>query len=446
MAKKAIIIIILLFTLHYANSQSISYITANKLTYEKYLVQDWKGVIELGKQAKKAGIDFYYLGVRMGVAYFEQGKYFRSIPYFEKALETNPNDEFVKKYLYYAYLYSGLENKSLSIYSNFSGTTKKEIKLTDKKLKSIDFSVSLSPNSELSDLENASYQENHSVFAYTYIGKNITDLNIGLNFQLKDKLFLYQMLSYTNNSYSFVKQATIQDDLNIPMSLSQFRYYGKLSYNLEHNFVFAGNYNLMFGTFQRVNEQLLYMGNLGGFGWKRQSEITTLTFGQFSGGISLSKQLSLFNLKPHIDIFKTYENLNLYSGMDFTFYPLGNSDLYLKTTANYDLLSDESLPLVASGEAGFRLWKFYLYGFYYYGTILNFVENDGYYVYNSTESLNNLVGGGISFFAGNKTFYLSANQAKYNYIYTNYYFDFTETTNFKSFTKLYFKGGIKWKL
>ncbi|MBN2891457.1 MAG: hypothetical protein JXL97_06305 [Bacteroidales bacterium] len=445
MAKKGIIIIILFFGFFTSKSQTLNYLSVDKQTYEKYLAQDWKGVIELGKESKKAGIDFYYLNVRMGVAYFEQGKYLLSILLLEKAIETNPDDEFVKLYLYYDYLYSGLENQSLTVYSSMKPKTKNEIKITSKKLKDLELSISTSPNSSLLTLENTNYLENDAIIAYSYIEKNTTNAQIGLNYQLKNNIFLFHDFSLLKSSYSFVKQSTIQDNLLLDMSLTQLKYYGKFSIDLRKNFIFSANYNLVAGYIQDISEQLLYDGTTVNFGRWASSGVVNVPFSQLSMGISVSKQFKILNIKPHIDLLKTYENLNIYSGLDLIISPLANSDLYFKISSSYNFLSEEDLPLVASGEAGFRLWKVYLYGFYYYGNIHNFVENDGYFLYNSSETQNNLFGGGITFPTKNKSFYISVNQSNYDYTYTNVFSDQTEIQNTKSFTKLFFKGGIKWK-
>ena len=77
---KQIICIILLWFVSTANAQkpSLSIKNVDSTTYASYLKQDWKSIIALGKQSRDEGIDFYYLKVRMGIAYFESITFFLS--------------------------------------------------------------------------------------------------------------------------------------------------------------------------------------------------------------------------------------------------------------------------------------------------------------------------------------------------------------------------------
>ena len=87
--------------------ETLNFPKVDKETYAYFLNGQWKELIETGKKAKQAGIDFYYLQIRMGIAHYNLKKYRQAIPYLEKALEQSPDDEFTKEYLYFAYLFSG---------------------------------------------------------------------------------------------------------------------------------------------------------------------------------------------------------------------------------------------------------------------------------------------------------------------------------------------------
>ncbi len=49
--------------------EETNYPKVNEQSYAYYLSGDWENLIKTGKEAKTAGIDFYYLKVRMGIAY-----------------------------------------------------------------------------------------------------------------------------------------------------------------------------------------------------------------------------------------------------------------------------------------------------------------------------------------------------------------------------------------
>ena len=98
---------IAVFSLFIQSQETISYPIVNIETYNLYLKSDWSALIKTGKRALKNNIDFYYLQVRMGIAYYELKKYRKAIPYFENARKQNSDDELIKEYLYYSYLFSG---------------------------------------------------------------------------------------------------------------------------------------------------------------------------------------------------------------------------------------------------------------------------------------------------------------------------------------------------
>ena len=65
--------------------QPLSLISVDAQTYSLWQKKDWNGLIAAGKKALKADIDFYYLRVRMGIAYYEKKNYHMALLHFEKA-------------------------------------------------------------------------------------------------------------------------------------------------------------------------------------------------------------------------------------------------------------------------------------------------------------------------------------------------------------------------
>ena len=109
------LLIVALFSIYFsARAQTFTSLPqADSVTYSLYLQEQWKALAQTGSNVLKDGIDFYYLRVRMGVAYFKLGNYQKAIPHFEKALADNPADAFVMEYLYYARLYAGRRAEAL---------------------------------------------------------------------------------------------------------------------------------------------------------------------------------------------------------------------------------------------------------------------------------------------------------------------------------------------
>lgn len=96
-------------------------------TYRLFTEQKWDSLLLTGKKALHDGIDFYYLRVRMGVAYFEQKKYFPAVRHLKAAHEQNPSDSYVNYYLFYALRYTNQFEEAELILSVLPPETREKI-------------------------------------------------------------------------------------------------------------------------------------------------------------------------------------------------------------------------------------------------------------------------------------------------------------------------------
>lgn len=111
--KKLVILFIALFVMPFsflAAQQIDLKAEYDQKTYDQYLAKDWSGLISSGKEAIEKNVDFYYLRLRMGIAYGAQFNYRMAIVNYKKALEFAPNDPLAQEYLYYAYYYAGMKH------------------------------------------------------------------------------------------------------------------------------------------------------------------------------------------------------------------------------------------------------------------------------------------------------------------------------------------------
>jgi len=105
MNNKIIVIFLFMFiSMKIYSQQTFSYY--DTLTYRLYVQNKWDSVIFQGKYAINQGIDYYYLRMRMGIAYYSLREYSQALEHFLKAKEYNSND-IVNDYIYYSYLKSG---------------------------------------------------------------------------------------------------------------------------------------------------------------------------------------------------------------------------------------------------------------------------------------------------------------------------------------------------
>lgn len=123
--RSAVVVIWLMLVALIGRSQEWS----DKAHYEAYMKGDWKEVVRLGKEAKKAGADYYYIRARNGYANFMLGKYFKAEKEFEKALKYNSSDPFAKRYGYWSSVYAGNSFTALVKTSAMSDSEKDTIKV-----------------------------------------------------------------------------------------------------------------------------------------------------------------------------------------------------------------------------------------------------------------------------------------------------------------------------
>ena len=93
----------------------------NEDTYRFYLEQKWDSLIVLGKEALKQDFDYYYLRIRLGIAYYHSKNYRRASSHFTVALEFNQDDPVALEYLYFSRLLSGQTAQSRLVKEQFRG-------------------------------------------------------------------------------------------------------------------------------------------------------------------------------------------------------------------------------------------------------------------------------------------------------------------------------------
>jgi hypothetical protein len=108
-------LMIFFLTGSYLVSGSTDYLTVDELTFRLYQEKKWDSLIIVGKQALKDDIDYYFLRMRMGVAFYSKMKYIPAAEHFRKATVFNSSDPVAWEYLYYSYLLANRNNEAYNI-------------------------------------------------------------------------------------------------------------------------------------------------------------------------------------------------------------------------------------------------------------------------------------------------------------------------------------------
>jgi hypothetical protein len=83
---------------------AMSYPVVENKTLHYYLDGQWDSLVSTGKAGLHQDIDYFYLRLRLGMAYFYKENYVRAIHHFTKALSFNSDDTTSTEFLYYSFL------------------------------------------------------------------------------------------------------------------------------------------------------------------------------------------------------------------------------------------------------------------------------------------------------------------------------------------------------
>ncbi|MDP3180287.1 MAG: hypothetical protein Q8M67_00535, partial [Bacteroidota bacterium] len=86
MSKRIVLICLFIFFLKATQAQEkLNYAEVDKQSYQLFLDEKWPELIKYSAEARKQGIDYFYLEVRTGIAWYNLGKYRNAAPWFLKA-------------------------------------------------------------------------------------------------------------------------------------------------------------------------------------------------------------------------------------------------------------------------------------------------------------------------------------------------------------------------
>ncbi len=108
---------------------TLNSINVENNSYKLYLDKNWDGLTEFGNQAIKNKFDYYYLRLRMGIAYFEMGNYYAAETQFKKAITFNSGDELILEYLYFCYIYTYHFEEALKLSKTFTKQLSEKLKI-----------------------------------------------------------------------------------------------------------------------------------------------------------------------------------------------------------------------------------------------------------------------------------------------------------------------------
>jgi len=361
-------------------SKTLSMTEVDQITYQQYLKADWKNLVSTAEQARKNGIKFYFLDVREGIAYYHLKKYRKAISYLEKAFEKDEKNAVVAEYLYYAYVFGGRYLDALRIGDDFNLELKRKLGLDKNYLidqLGFDFKIN-SPDDYGIDLDKGELDQN-VITSDVYKG-----INIGNYYGLGNLLWL----SVGQSTRDFTQYTFGDGKQDIEYQTMTLTQYYLAHYNQpQSGLTFGVAVNWLREDYEGF--EYIRMGRNGVI--RAIPSINTIN--EWVGFAGLRKDVGNVKLGVTTTLSNMQDNFQILPSLEFTYYPLSNTDIYFYSIFTYKMEHDDDWlndPVVKTA-VGWRLGKFYFEPSYTYGTLYNFVENDGLIVYNDAEKIDNRI-------------------------------------------------------
>lgn len=426
-----------------------SFVYLDSLSYQQYLQEDWSALIKTTRKAYKNNMDYYYMRMRTGIAYYEKQRYMLAEKHFEKAEEFNDIDKINKEYIYYSKLFSGKQKDSYLYYYKNESQLKKSVDLKKKGVAYFNLDVVYHNNPV--DNVTSLFQDFHN--GNPIDGEQLVTLNYRLtNFKLAHDLsknlrlvhggsLLYKNSYYYLNTNEFF----LGDEIN---GIKQIQYYGGLNYIPIDGLNITGAVHFLRYSFPTYLSGGSGMGGMGGMG---TSSIYLPGYsGNFlSSRISAYKYIGLINIGGGISYSTLNYKKQLQKDYRLVIYPLGNLNLYTVSTvfqvSDEDDLDKQNYTSLKQ-EVGFKaLGNIWMEAMLQFGEIKNYTDHNGFCIYNGNDTQTSRFDFSLIHTGLKSNIRLMASYLEYY----NYYFDLTnyrssELNKIES-SGLTFIGEISWK-
>ncbi|RIH66351.1 hypothetical protein D1164_05430 [Mariniphaga sediminis] len=398
--------------------QKLSYPEVDKTSYELFQQKKWAELIRYTADARRQGIDFFYLQVRTGIAFYNQKKYRTASKWFFRAWENDKAFSWLQEYLYYSLVFGGRTTEANKIAGSFSSDVQQKIGFARSKVTRVALEAGYSFNPDFESLTGMSHGEQAGVgedYGEAYYLKDYHFESFDFSHQVAPGFSLNHNLTYLGLNRE--ERVDWGGKNTFPLKINQFQYYfnphfvlGKKLYVSPAASVMWGNYDLMLGGFTGTQTKMFY-GSSYRFSDFVFSTAVWLPLGNFSPGA----EINLANIRDN-----NFTQLSTW----LTVYPFSNLSFYFTPRVYFKNNENSGLDYNTFGiSGGFQLGAVHFYGQYLNGEMENFIESAGYVVSNFPGTSEQKISGSIYFPAGKKyqlvLRYLTQDVTETYQVYTN---------------------------
>lgn len=424
--------------------ETIDYPYIETKTSQLYFASQWDSLIYIGQQGIDNNIDYFYLRLRIGIAYYYQEKYSKAIIHLEKAQKMNPQDEYTNSFLYLSYKYIGRDLDAEVTGMKLSDSLRKS-----ELYKKTPFFSSL--YLELGATSEGSYTPVAIPKKSPITKETSNKINslqydfLGLTNQITPWLSIFYgysnlSSSYTNYTYQKFTHPTFIKETKTEVPINQQQLYFNSKIRISKGFVFHPYFH-----------SITTKTNLSNFSYSGDS---TIVFKDYILGGGVFKQVK--NVEIGLEFSKNKMNnknrLQLIAGL--IWYPLSNKKIYFGSNITFlngkkDMAAkkgNNSINYYLTGKIGGKILKnIWAETTLYSGNIQNSHIGSGFIFFNSPNKYNFMSNTTLFFLFKKVTLTIRYQYSSLKGIIeaTNIY---NETINSEfSFNKHTITGGLLWK-
>lgn len=396
--QKRIGLIIFLLTVALSGraQENLSFQEVDKTSYELFLQGKWAELIEYSNQARRKGIDFFYLQARTGIAFYNLKKYRTATEWFLKSWQSDQSFEWLQEYLFYSLIFSGREHEAYRAASRFTPAMQQKTGFSPRKITRAALEAGFSFNPEYKKMNTAPHDLEADIGSSGY-GEAFYLKNYHFeSFDISHRIAPGATMSH-NITYIGVNRKERIDwggNSTYPLNINQFQYFlnatlvpFKKLYLSPSASIVWGNGDLFIG---RLNNNLekRYTSNPYNYSDLIFSASTWFHSGNFSPGAEIS--LADINDERFIQ-----------PSAWLTVYPLSSLNFYFTPRIYFRSGPGNRFDYnTLSFSGGFQAGPVHFYGQYLNGKMKNFIESAGYIVSNFPGTSKQKISGSVYIPAG----------------------------------------------
>lgn len=440
MSKQIGLMGFLMFFLFVAKAQEkLNYAEVDKQSYQLFLEEKWPELIQFSAEARKQGIDFFFLQARTGIAWYNLGKYRNAVPWFLKAYANDKSFEWLQEYVYYSLVFSGRKLEAIKYAPFFSVAMKKKIGFEETGLTRIAYETGYSFNQDFETLKTRAFSTEANLgedYGEGYFLKNYSFHSFDLSHRVAPNFTLNHNLTYMGANREVIVDWGGQTNSSI--RINQFNYYISPVWVIGKKLNISPSLNLIIGSGD------VYAGRLTNNSSKAYS-IKKINYNDAVFSTAVWSDFGDFSPGMEVNAGSINDSKFTQVSSWLTYYPLSNANLYI-TPKVYFKSGTDGFGWNAMGiSGGAKLWKAHVSAQYLFGDMENFVESAGYVISNFPGKSDRKIMGSVYFPIGKKyqfVFrYINQNVTEKYQVYTGGYKSNALEYNYLKQT---ITGGISW--